>query len=72
MTASMKQKTIDILWIIGVATVALIVISFGLRFAALMLNVEVNAVVQTVVGVIAAIVGGVSASQRIVARKRAD
>ena len=70
MTASMKQKTIDVLWIIGVATVALIVISFGLRFAALMLNVEVNAIVETAVGVIAAIVGGFLASQRIVARKR--
>jgi len=71
MTApTIKQKAIDLLWIVGAAAVALIVISFALAIAAWFLNIETNAVVESVIGVIAAIGGGYFGLQTVNARKK--
>ncbi len=71
MTApTIKQKAIDLLWIVGAAAVALVVISFALALAAWFLNVETNAVIETVVGVLAAVGGGFFGLQTANARKK--
>jgi len=71
MTApTIKQKAIDLLWIVGAAAVALVVISFALALAAWFLNVESNAVIETVVGVLAAVGGGFFGLQTVNARKK--
>ncbi len=71
MTApTIKQKAIDLLWIVGAAAVALVVISFALALAAWFLNVETNAVIETVVGVLAAVGGGFFGLQTVNARKK--
>ncbi len=72
MTAPTKQKAIDLLWIVGAAAVALISISFALAVAGWFLDVDADAVVEAVVGVLAAIGGGFFASNRINARKDKD
>jgi len=72
MTApTIKQKAIDLLWIVGAAAVSLIVISAALALAASFLDVEPNSIVEAVVGVIAAIGGGFFGLQKVNAGKRA-
>ncbi len=72
MTApTIKQKAIDLLWIVGAAAVSLIVISAALALAARFLDVEPNSIVEAVVGVIAAIGGGFFGLQKVNAGKRA-
>jgi len=71
MTApTIRQKAIDLLWIVAAAAVSLIAISASLAVAAKFLGVEVNSVVESIVGVLAAVGGGFFGLQTVQTRKK--
>jgi len=70
MAPTTQQKAIDLLWVVGAAAVSLVVISLALALAAWFLDVETNAVVEMIVGVLAAIGGGYFGKQTLDARRK--
>lgn len=67
-----KQKAIELLWIVGAAAVALVVISLALAIAARFLGSSPSNVVEYVVGVLAAVGGGFFGHQTFKARNKRE
>jgi uncharacterized Zn finger protein len=68
--ASAKERAIELLWIVGAAAVALIVVSVSLRFSSEVLSIEIDELFETAVAVLAAVGGGAWGVQTY--RKKAD
>ena len=68
--ASAKDRAIELLWIVGAAAVALIVVAFAMRLASELLQVELDELLETAIAVLAAIGGGAWGVQSY--RKKGD
>ncbi len=58
MSASTRERAVELLWIVGAAAVALIVVSFAVRVSSELLDAEIDEIFETALAVLAAIGGG--------------
>jgi hypothetical protein len=57
-SAATRERAVELLWIVGAAAVALIVVSFAVRVSSELLDAEIDEIFETALAVLAAIGGG--------------